>query len=61
MRILLDPGAHGRMKTWCGTEGGTERIIFQTGGWLRFYFTTKAFGRRVRVYGRKPWVKFVRT
>jgi hypothetical protein len=60
-RILFPPGPHGHMRTRCGTEGGTERVILQTGGYLRFYFTTKAFGRRIRLFGRKPFVVFVRT
>ena len=47
--------------TWCGTEGGTERVIFQTGGELRFYLTVKAFGWRIRTFGRSPFVRLVRT
>ena len=59
-RILFDPGPHGRMRTWCGNEGGYERVIFQTGGYLRFYLTIKAFGLRLRVFGRKPWAMLLR-
>ncbi len=61
MRILYDPGPYGHLRTWCGTEGGYERVIFQTGGYLRFYFTVKAFGWRIRLFGRKPWAVIVRT
>lgn len=49
------------MRTWIGTEGGTERIIFQTGPALRFYLTVKAFGWRLRLFGRKPFARVVRT
>jgi hypothetical protein len=48
------------MRTWLGTEGGYEHVIFQTGGWLRFYVSIKMFGLRARLYGRKPFAEFLR-
>lgn len=54
-QLRYEPGAH----TWFGTEGGTERVIFQTGTDLRVYLSIKAFGYRVRLFGRKPFTRFL--
>lgn len=60
-RILLDPGPRGRARVWLGEECGRQRVIFLTGGNVRFYLTVKAFGWRIRLKAFKPFVQLVRT
>jgi hypothetical protein len=42
-------------RVWIGEEGGTDRVIFLTRGW-QFYFSTRWFGWRLRVYSARPYV-----
>jgi hypothetical protein len=43
-------------RVWVGREGGSDRIIFLTNGPLRFYFSTRWFGCRLRVWSARPYV-----
>jgi hypothetical protein len=54
-RILLDPGPRGHFKVWIGEEGGSDRIIFLTRQ-RQFYFSTRWFGYRLRVWSVRPYV-----